>query len=295
MVNASVALLATGWQQEVLDMHNIYRCMHGVPLMDWDSSIAAEAQNWANYLAGNTNGGHSNSAWGENIAWGNSPPDSVVAWYDEIQYTNGGWIDSFNMDTGHYTQVVWKESTRLGCGWFEGGGQYGRNLVCQYGPAGNMQGSYSTNVNGPRNSQESCQGGSTPSPPPPPPSDSAIHTVDGCQCKQQWTETTTGGTCNDYCCNPDGDPGGDWCFVVDSSCAGKSWGYCSGAPPPTPVSCGNHYADKCADCPVSNGEWMGSGWCNGDCYWTGDACAGGSNITGLPTITALKESEPIAV
>eukprot|EP00493_Phyllostaurus_siculus_P025078 UN25422 len=29
------------------------------------------------------------------------------------------------------------------------------------------------------------------------------------------------------CCNPDSDPGGNWCFVADPSCnGGNTWGYC---------------------------------------------------------------------
>ena len=28
----------------VLDKHNVYRCMHGVPLFTWDDAIAANAQ-----------------------------------------------------------------------------------------------------------------------------------------------------------------------------------------------------------------------------------------------------------
>ena len=34
------------------------------------------------------------------------------------------------------------------------------------------------------------------------------------------------------------------------------------------VSCGNHFADSCAECPMGNGE----GWCNGDCSWIGGQC-----------------------
>ena len=30
------------------------------------------------------------------------------------------------------------------------------------------------------------------------------------------------------------------------------------------VSCGNHFASTCADCPQGNG----AAWCNGDCIWT---------------------------
>ena len=48
---------------------------------------------------------------------------------------------------GHYTQVVWRESVALGCGWkaavpFTVGGRTYRGLltVCEYGPGGNING-----------------------------------------------------------------------------------------------------------------------------------------------------------
>ena len=31
----------------------------------------------------------------------------------------------------------------------------------------------------------------------------------------------------------------------------------------TRVSCGNHYATSCAECPQNNG----ASWCNGECDW----------------------------
>ena len=52
-------------------------------------------------------------------------------WYDEIKdydWNNQG----FGMNTGHFTQVVWKECTHVGHG-ISGGWVVGR-----YSPAGNM-------------------------------------------------------------------------------------------------------------------------------------------------------------
>ena len=34
------------------------------------------------------------------------------------------------------------------------------------------------------------------------------------------------------------------------------------------VSCGNHFAYDCADCPQGNG----ADWCNGDCNWINNQC-----------------------
>lgn len=35
--------------------------------------------------------------------------------------------------------------------------------------------------------------------------------------------------CEDYCCNPDADPDGEWCFVADYLCEDSDWGYCEPA------------------------------------------------------------------
>merc|ERR1719237_1164333 len=32
--------------------------------------------------------------------------------------------------------------------------------------------------------------------------------------------------CHDFCCNPDGDEFGNWCFVKDKDCEEAEWGYC---------------------------------------------------------------------
>ena len=34
------------------------------------------------------------------------------------------------------------------------------------------------------------------------------------------------------------------------------------------VSCGNHNATSCSECPQGNGPL----WCNGDCKWLNEAC-----------------------
>ena len=46
------------------------------------------------------------------------------------------------MSTGHYSQLVWAETDRLGCGSanFQENGMWAFMLVCNYAVAGNMQG-----------------------------------------------------------------------------------------------------------------------------------------------------------
>jgi len=85
-------------------------------------------------------------------------------WYAEVSKSNKGLVSSFSGSTGHYTQIVWRSTTAIGCG------TSGSLLVCQYGPPGNHRGKFDKNVNGPVKSMPSCQSGpgSRPSPRPKP-------------------------------------------------------------------------------------------------------------------------------
>jgi len=138
--------------QAVLDEHNALRAKHSAPDLTWDEAMASEAQSWADKCAW----GHSNAP-GENIWAGSgsafSGAAAVKSWYNEL--TNPGYNFSSpgtSEGTGHFTAVVWKSTTRLGCAmkvctplhpmdW-----NPGNFLVCQYSPAGNYPGGYAANV-----------------------------------------------------------------------------------------------------------------------------------------------------
>jgi hypothetical protein len=132
------AITPTEW----VDAHNKYRRRHvDTPDVVWDSALAAKAQKCANMKPGTkplAGGWHCN--YGENWAGSTSSAETVVGsfWYDEIEdydYNNPG----FSQDTGHFTQVVWKSSTKIGCA-------TGYGSVCLYEPYGNWNGAYSGNV-----------------------------------------------------------------------------------------------------------------------------------------------------
>merc|ERR1712151_443499 len=50
-----------------------------------------------------------------------------------------------------------------------------------------------------------------------------------CRCLKDWEEEGVGPKCENYCCNPDADPDGEWCFVEDHTCEDSDWGYCEPA------------------------------------------------------------------
>lgn len=59
-----------------------FRARHGAPTLSWDAKLAAAAQTWADSCPW----GHSDSEYGENMAWGYRSFAAVVdAWYNEVR------------------------------------------------------------------------------------------------------------------------------------------------------------------------------------------------------------------
>lgn len=131
-----------------VDAHNRLRGKHCAAPLSWSAKLAAVAQRWANALRDRgCMFGHSGGPFGENLAAGTigtlDPATVVQMWYDEVaqyRFPDGG----FSMKTGHFTQVVWRGSRRVGCGRSRCKGM--DILVCEYDPAGNWEGQYRDNV-----------------------------------------------------------------------------------------------------------------------------------------------------
>ncbi|NVB83031.1 MAG: hypothetical protein HOV81_31930 [Kofleriaceae bacterium] len=129
--------------------HNAVRAKHCAPALTWSKKLAEVAQSWANQLkAKGCVFGHSPGAkYGENLAAGTigalDPESTVAMWYDEIKqykFPAGG----FSMNTGHFTQVVWKSTREVGCGHVQCKGN--DIYVCNYDPPGNWEGQYRAEV-----------------------------------------------------------------------------------------------------------------------------------------------------
>ncbi len=148
-IASSQAKQAKAVEQEILAAHNKYRQEVGVPDLTWSPTLAAHAQAWADQLASTGKFEHSTDPHGEgeNLAKGTagsySATQLVDMWGGEKQNfqpgtfpdvsTTGNW-----MDVGHYTQLVWRDTTQVGCGLATGGGS--AVLVCRYSPPGNYEG-----------------------------------------------------------------------------------------------------------------------------------------------------------
>ncbi|EGU76029.1 hypothetical protein FOQG_11089 [Fusarium oxysporum f. sp. raphani 54005] len=105
-------------QQKALDLHNEARKAVGNEPLSWDDSLASGAQEWADHLAQLGSLEHSQGEDGENLYMGSgSNPYSaaVEAFLSEKSQYNGEAISGSNyMSFGHYTQCVWKTTTKVG-------------------------------------------------------------------------------------------------------------------------------------------------------------------------------------
>jgi hypothetical protein len=128
--------------------------MHGVDPLEWDDDLAAIAHAWANECVDNQAptglidhnpdraDGYPTSV-GENI-YGSSGglgggPAVVQYWASEEQYYDYGANEcDAGRQCGHYTQIVWATTTRVGCAVGSCPSLLYRNVVvCNYAPAGN--------------------------------------------------------------------------------------------------------------------------------------------------------------
>ncbi|MBM3115060.1 CAP domain-containing protein [Jeongeupia naejangsanensis] len=147
---------------DMLDQHNRVRRAENAGLADlsWSADLAAFAQDWANRSASNgqclnlthRSGSERNlngQVTGENLsAFGSSSPYS--GYQDTPAGVVGRWAAEradWNFSSmqcragavcGHYTQIVWRDTTAVGCG--QARCAQSEVWVCNYLPAGNVAG-----------------------------------------------------------------------------------------------------------------------------------------------------------
>ncbi|TQS33013.1 hypothetical protein Golomagni_06658 [Golovinomyces magnicellulatus] len=137
------------FRNDILAATNWYRHQHGAKPLKWNDKAAASAANWAKQCKWQHQSGNS---YGENLAAG-----GFSSWFDIVNMWGHERVDydwnkpGFSLATGHFTQLVWKKTSSVGCAWHDcgkgnGGGATGRFVVCEYASPGNYQGQFTANV-----------------------------------------------------------------------------------------------------------------------------------------------------
>ena len=129
--------------EQILAAHNKVREQYKLPTLTWDCKLANFAQEWA------TRGLAEHREYcnfGESIfvsSMESLVPDlPVKTWLNEGQFWNNqaGTCQAGKM-CNHFTQLVWKRTTQVGCGINTHlSGRWKTMLVCNYNPAGNTPG-----------------------------------------------------------------------------------------------------------------------------------------------------------
>merc|ERR1719315_43344 len=132
--------------KNMLDEHNKYRSRHGVPPLKLDNKMNDYAQNLAESNAAAGEMVHTQRGYGENLASSEGyplhgePKRIVQRWYNEISMYPG----HYTKESGHFSQVIWKNSKRLGVGFAQKGNKL--FVAAVYDPPGNVDGQHAENV-----------------------------------------------------------------------------------------------------------------------------------------------------
>ncbi|KAM3423206.1 hypothetical protein BST61_g656 [Cercospora zeina] len=156
-------------QERVLIHHNIHRENHSAPGLTWDLDMYRYAKDLAQRCNFQHNTSIGGGGYGQNLAAG-VKEDNITAsitdlWYgSEFNAYDPKWYGTSEPDMsnfaafGHFTQVVWKGTTAVGCYVADcsktGLVGVGRNVppyltVCNYKAPGNYVGRFKDNVGKP--------------------------------------------------------------------------------------------------------------------------------------------------
>ena len=134
--------------------HNQARRQYAVAPLAWDEALARDAAVYAQRLARINRFEHDRQAGrsprqGENLFMGTrgaySYADMIRLLVEEGRYFRAGRFPDVSRTgsvshVGHYTQIIWPTSRRVGCATASSrGNDY---LVCRYLPAGNIVGTF---------------------------------------------------------------------------------------------------------------------------------------------------------
>ena len=148
---APASSFASEFPARILAAHNAERARMGMAPLVWDAALGTAAATYAQQMAFTGMFQHSNRqarrGVGENLWMGThgafSPEAMVGGWASEKRYFMPGVFPNNSRsgnweDVGHYTQMIWPTTTRVGCALASTARvDY---LVCRYATAGNIDG-----------------------------------------------------------------------------------------------------------------------------------------------------------
>jgi hypothetical protein len=142
---------ATQFPARVLTAQNIERARAGMQPMVWDDALGTAAAAYAQQMAFTGQFKHSDRSQrrgtGENLWMGThgafSIESMVGGWASEKRFFTPGVFPNVSRsgnweDVGHYTQMIWPTTQRVGCA-LSSNGRFDY-LVCRYASAGNIDG-----------------------------------------------------------------------------------------------------------------------------------------------------------
>jgi uncharacterized protein YkwD len=112
--------------KKALEIHNAARKKVGVPALQWSPELARYAQAWAEELAATKcdldhrpKSGKWKQLYGENLYWSSDAAtvmDACNSWMEEQKDFKNKPVVSGDKGTGHYSQMIWSTTTKLGMG-----------------------------------------------------------------------------------------------------------------------------------------------------------------------------------
>lgn len=141
-LSTSYVALAQNTPQDILLVHNEARAEVGVGPLRWDETLMAYGRSYADKRVDDCELEHSGGPYGENLAenYDNMDfTDAVKYWVSEKSHYDHDSNKCVKDECLHYTQVVWRDTTHVGCarakcknGWMF--------VICNYSPPGNVEG-----------------------------------------------------------------------------------------------------------------------------------------------------------